>query len=376
MKRFGFVLGLLAFLSSGCALFPGYFFTLGGFNGVVDIASSEDTVFLIDRSGTVYAAGINFTYQLGLAEVNEIMDFRPTFYNALQVACGVNHTLVLDSRGNVWGVGENYSGQLGMPGLGGLVSNWTIVYRGAQFVAARSMQSYIIDTAGRLWVAGDNMNSQLGVSEMYVSNWTQALDNVVEVAPGEGYALAVRGDGTLWGTGESSDGQMGISDFFFTWTNLNRTDVVAIAAGGGGQSFYIDINRDLWATGANNSGELGTGSYFTIYTWTKVQSDIDRVSAGDMHSLALRGGDLLAAGANPEFQLGIGDTGISYPDWTLIRQDIKTFHAAGSFSLIHPWGDINQIEVTGANGSGQLGLGFMGTVSNWTAVNLPRADFR
>ena len=129
-------------------------------------------------------------------------------------------------------------------------------------------------------------------------------------------------DGTVWAVGLNSHGQLGDGSFIdrsnpvqlLDGSGIPLSGVVSISAGG---DFTVCLKEDrtVWAVGNNFYGQLGDGT--TIGRSSLVQvvdssgnplRDIVSISAGDAHTIFLRGdGTVLAVGRNNR-RLGDGTT--------------------------------------------------------------------
>lgn len=134
----------------------------------------------------------------------------------------------------------------------------------------------------------------------------------------------------------------------------------------------IETNASLWSTGRNDAGQgvrPSLNDVNILHPCFRLPSDrldflespavVAGLSAGSMHSAVRTAlGALHMAGANTRGQLGVGDT-TSRPSWTYVF-DLKWTRVAqvacGEAHTVVLTGN-GQIFTTGANSSGQLGLG-------------------
>ena len=74
---------------------------------------SGGTTFIIDGSGTLYGAGSNLHYMMGVADTSDKLTFENINSNVRSIAYTASSTLMIKSDGTLWGVGINSNGQLG-----------------------------------------------------------------------------------------------------------------------------------------------------------------------------------------------------------------------------------------------------------------------
>lgn len=246
-------------------------------------------------------------------------------------------------------------------------------------IAASGYGSFVVKTDGTLWVAGYNANGQLGLGDTANRSWltlvSQLGNQAAAVAAGEYHTLALKTDGTLWATGWNTSGQLGLghatSSKAFVQVPLPGVNVAAIAVG---QKHTLLLGTDgtLWAAGANNYGQLGLGDTAGRTSFTKVEalgSSVAEVVAQRDHTIVRKAdGSVWATGLNGHYQLGLGDTR-SRTSFTQITDlgSSATQIGTGSFHTVVRKAD-GTVWVTGAGGSGQLGLGNTGTRMTFTFV--------
>jgi alpha-tubulin suppressor-like RCC1 family protein len=322
------------------------------------------------------------------------------------MAGGGFHSLFIKSDGSLWGMGGNDHGQLGDGTESNRTSPVLIRSSGIVSVAAGFEHSLYIEDNGSLWGMGNNQDGQLGVGDTFDRNTSVHIStNVISVAAGEKHSLFVKDDGSLWGMGNDAFGQLGNvsgSGQKPTPTLILPNGVQAVAAGFS-HSIFIKNDGSLWGIGRNNKNQLtntgyltevspvliaassvigaSAGAAFTVFVtsdgnlsgiganmWGQlgvnnqidqnvsmlIDSNVTNVVAGDYHTLFLKkNGDLLAMGKN-QGALGNGGSGLaSYP--VVIKNNVLSIASGGSHSMY----ELSQgrMWASGANGSGQLGIG-------------------
>ncbi|HZH13537.1 MAG TPA: hypothetical protein VE057_04155 [Archangium sp.] len=207
------------------------------------------------------------------------------------------------------------------------------------------------------------------------------LTDVVAISSGGEHALALRADGSVWAWGPNWYGEVGDGTYEWRLTPvpvLDLTDVVAIAAG---NKFSLALRADgtVWAWGLNWSGQLGSGS---PSSWDDLNPknrpvqvrglvDVVAISAGEMHSLALRAdGTVWAWGNNWFRQLGGAtehENSFSPLQVPGLSPDVKHIDAGRTYNLVVRAD--GTVWSWGHNWSGQLGDGT--TANRPTPMQVP-----
>jgi alpha-tubulin suppressor-like RCC1 family protein len=181
-------------------------------------------------------------------------------------------------------------------------------------------------TTGTPWTWGSNSFGQLGNGTTTNSNSPEqvfAIANAAAISSGGFHTLAILNDGTVWAWGNNDHGQLG------NGTNENSnvpvqvsvdlegthlTNIAAVAAGRY-HSLALDNNGYVWAWGDNEFGQSGNGAGsssiacrvgdYTDPLNPVYLSNVTAISAGGLHSLALRqDGTVWSWGSNWYGQLG------------------------------------------------------------------------
>ncbi len=137
---------------------------------------------------------------------------------------------------------------------------------------------------------------------------------------GGNHSLATTDDGALWAWGRNSHGQLGLGDATSRSSpervaSLSSRTTTAIAAG---LDFSLALTSDhtVWAWGRNQNGQLGLGDTTNRNVPTEVTAlagkSVVSLAACNTHAFALTSdGKLWAWGANGSGQLGLGYTSTS-----------------------------------------------------------------
>lgn len=347
------------------------------------LAAGSDYSASINTPGSLWLWGDNSKGQLATQDLDNrntptIANRNETDWN--MVSAGNSHTVVLRDNGSLWSVGSNENGQLGL-GLDplstsfvdvltriGTDNNWTAISAGGQHTLA-------LKSNGSLWAFGSNTLGQLGIgtSDDIVTSPVQiSAPGVVYVAISAGgfHSLAIRRVGTgqsgsLWSWGSNLNDVLGIVTNNFTILSPTQvgtaTDWSAVSAGGT-HSLALKTTGTLWGWGRHREGQLGLGPQLTVRRRVPEQIETGTnwiaISAGDKHSLGLRGsgnsGALWAWGLNSSGQLGLGGIANravpeqvgSASSWNAIAAG-KSHTLAGNTS--------SEIFSVGKNTKGQLG---------------------
>ena len=211
------------------------------------------------------------------------------------LSAGMSHTLAVLANGQVTGWGSNTDGLITIPPhlppalavAAGAFHSLALLHDGT--VAAwgfqgnqrtqppATLRKVIAIAAGRdhsLALKADGTVTAWGLNDAGQSQVPPGLDQVVAIAAGGSHSLALRRNGSVVAWGDREFDQATVPS--------DLQDVVAIAAG---LQHSLALKKDgtirAWGSNANNQLDL-PGAGFTS------------ISAGANHSLALRGGPLLA----------------------------------------------------------------------------------
>ena len=291
-----------------------------------------------------YAWGSNFSGQLGTSQSSTSISRIPLEVNRsgvlagktiFRIIAGDAHTLALCSDNTLVSWGANASGQLGngttnnsaLPVLVSIPQEMlgkTIVD-----IEAGNSTSLALCSDGSLFAWGANNLGQLGNGTTTNSSVPKEVDRtgalagkqVIAISAGGSHQLVLTDGGELFAWGSNAFGQLG---------NGNNTDsfvpvkvvsngilsgnfVVSISAGTS-HSLALCLNRTIVSWGRGSDGRLGNGSLFNrnipgqVYPFGVLSNKgINKVAAGDAHSLALcADGTVAAWGLNTSGQLGDG----------------------------------------------------------------------
>ncbi len=210
---------------------------------IVMITAKENTSYLLDKEGTVYACGngyyklatklenitdkiIQISGNYGITIEKKVIDLTTgkqieNLNEIIKIAQGTNHVLFLSSNKTVYSMGTNTNGQCG----------------------TGTKTNVVVPTQVK-----NNIGNGI-------------LENVVEIAAGKNYSMAVLADGNVytWGSNENHKlGQEQTNDQILPKKNSNIKDAVLVAAGSN-HAIYVEKNGNVYAYGNGEKGNLGNG---------------------------------------------------------------------------------------------------------------------
>lgn len=264
----------------------------------------------------------------------------PVKANRTAVVAGGYHSLIIDESGDLWSYGYNQYGQLGHAENAGTDSPTSTpikVMSNVKSVSAGAYHTLVIKENGDLFSFGNNQYGQLGDSTNSgtpTANYEpiQIMSGVKSVAAGHYHTLVVKENGELWSFGQNLSGQLGYATNVDSHIpnpvpQLVMRDIKSVS---GGEQHSLAIGEDgiLWSFGLNYHGQLGHDKNTTTYKGNPVpapvMSDVQSVSAGAYHSLALLdAGELWTFGNNTYGQLGYSGNSSSSSKPKQILSDIK-----------------------------------------------------
>jgi alpha-tubulin suppressor-like RCC1 family protein len=341
------------------------------------LAAGFDHSLVVKADGSLWAFGSNLWGQLGVA--TNVDTFVPTptpqqvMSNVASVAAGEGFSLVLKTDGTLWSFGLNSMGQLGRSdSLGSTVTPNSVptqILTGVSTIAAGRSHGLALLTNGTLMTFGSNVYGQLGTraysgSGTPIAVPTAVMTDVMAIAGGESHSLAVKRDGTLWSFGSNSAGQLGVADD--RSGDPAHPDPVLVMSGvfsvSAGTLHSLALRRDgtLWTFGNNAAGQRGTPLSLPIGdpNPTEILSDVVAIAAGSMHSLAVkRDHSLWTFGLDRHGQLGrpgLSGPGLETHLPTKALEGITS--AAGGFRHSLALTTTGVLLAFGVNTDGELGL--------------------
>jgi len=292
------------------------------------------------------------------------------------LAVGFQCIFGIKSDGTLWARGDNVSGHLGVGDTTdrqnltqvGTSTNWAKVF-------AMYLNAFAIKTDGSLWVWGRNNYSSLGLgdtNERHSPVQLGALTNYSVLDSVQQSTIAIKTDGTMWGWGRNQYGELGIGDQNQRTTPA-QIGVAAnwknVAMGAWWNSLAIKTDGTLWAWGyeyygCQGNGVSGTNTFVTAPTQIGALTTWKDVGVNHKGAcMATRtDGTLWAWGYGHAGQLGLGnDTTYSTPQQVDIATDWDYPVAGASVSTMHVAKTDKTLYATGGYGTGQLGLGEIGS---------------
>jgi alpha-tubulin suppressor-like RCC1 family protein len=348
----------------------------------VSVAAGDYHTVALKSDGTLWVWGGNTYGQLGDSTTTDSHTPKQigTDKNWVAIEAGALHTVALKSDGTLWAWGRNNSGELGhtssqtcgsygfpcskSPEQTGTDKNWVSI-------SAGNYHTIALKSDGSLWAWGANANGQLGDGGTTNHSSPEQIGtdkNWVAIAAGGAHTIALKSDGSLWAWGANANGQLGDGGT----TNHSSpvqigadTDWVSVAAGWD-HTIALKSDGSLWAWGANYIGQLGDGTEYSSYvpericmpmptSFTPMETQKSRISAGSVHTLALKSdGTLWAWGDNYLGELGDGGTtNQSSPEQ--IGIDKKWVSISGGYEFTIALKSDGTLWAWGNNVSGQLG---------------------
>jgi alpha-tubulin suppressor-like RCC1 family protein len=202
--------------------------------GVKAVAAGSRHTAILKNDGALWTAGNNHFGQLGLnsdQDQDVFTQVSAAGSDNKAVAAGNNHTVVLKNDGSLWAAGGNYSGQLGLGDFEGRLSfvragldkSGGSPLSGIREIAANGDNTLIMKDDGSLWAAGDNVFGQLGqVNEEFEyarsifvhlkgeGPASNAPEGLRPITAGARSIYVIGKDGSLRGAGSNRYGQLNL----------------------------------------------------------------------------------------------------------------------------------------------------------------------
>ena len=340
----------------------------------------------IREDGSLWAWGSNKFGQLGdgTTEDHHIPVRIGAERNWASVSAGVSHTVAIRADGSLWAWGRKYAEtelfdddtpilvDYGYsPVQIGADTDWTFVSAGLFHTAA-------IRADGSLWAWGrkfiwddDYAQDVLAVDHGYTPVQIGTYTNWAYVSAGAFHTVAIRIDGSLWAWGNNEYGQLGDGTggeghYFDTPIQIGTDTNWGSVSAGGLHTVAIRTDGSLWAWGSNDFGQLGYGTddeenFISTPIQVGTYTDWASVSAGGEYTIAIRAdGSLWVWGSNDSGQLGVGTSGEGHYISTPTRIEAGTnwaFVFASTFAHNIAIGTDGSLWAWGLNYFGKLGDG-------------------
>lgn len=205
---------------------------------VNQVACGSYHSLILDIQGRLYACGANGNGQLGLGDhvsnnnftevINTELSADNLPFEIKQIACGHEHTMILDNQGKLYSCGRNRDKQLGISDIN-YILNFTEVNLPFEVTQVTCGESHtvIVDNIGQLYVCGNNIYGQLGLGggiyDKYEFTRVKLPFDVTQVSCGPNHTLIVDDQGQLYTCGDCFYGQLGLGD-----SDINRNQFTLV----------------------------------------------------------------------------------------------------------------------------------------------------
>jgi alpha-tubulin suppressor-like RCC1 family protein len=133
--------------------------------------------------------------------------------DAMQVACGHDHTCVVEVGGRVQCFGLNNQGQVGKPPSANVVADPFTVFEGSfEAVSSGGRFSCAVKNDGSVWCWGSNHSGELGDgtgTDSYVPVRVPKIGDAIDVVSGTAHSCALRADSSVWCWGNADASRLG-----------------------------------------------------------------------------------------------------------------------------------------------------------------------
>jgi alpha-tubulin suppressor-like RCC1 family protein len=284
----------------------------------------------ISSDGYLITAGANEGGEAGIGAASSAQVIPPkkitgvTGLSDLIAVSGTSGTRVaLNSSGGLFEWGSNSSGMAVTTSQDGTPTP-TLVPNIARITAIASNGHTLAITADKTVLSwGDNEDGQLGdgtTTNRATPTVISGLSNIIAVSTGGRYSIALTGDGTIYAWGAETSGGLCLvqngTKYRTPQLIEGLSNITAIAASQGNQSFFVRSNGQVKACGNNAKGQLGDGTTTNAESPVTVidangdpVAGVTAVASGEYHSLLLlSNGTVMAMGQNRYGELGDGTT--------------------------------------------------------------------
>jgi len=368
------------------------------------IACGDYHTLFLTNDGKVYSCGLNGDGQLGLGITANKPTPQPIStldpFTISAIACGITHTVFLTNDGKVYSCGENGSGQLGRTvdaanpqGTPSIISS-TLNSFNSLTISAIACGGFghtvFLTNYGKVYSCGNNVSGQLGIGSTTPSQPTpQPISTlnpftISAIACGFSHTVFLTNDGKVYSCGNNGGGQLGRpvdaanprttpSIISSTLNSFNSLTISAIACGSY-HTVFLTNHGKVYSCGFNSSGQLGLGNTANQPTPQPISTldpfTISAIDCGNEHTVFLTNdGKVYSCGLNTEYQLG-RTVDLANPQTTpSIISTLNSFTSFTISAIACGWAhtvfltNYGKVYSCGDNTSGQLGLGYVSTVT-------------
>ena len=368
-----------------------------GINDVItqiESGYSSNTLICLSSLGFVYGLSTNVYGQLGLNNTTNqtlmVNIYNPTNNSNIKctsISTSGNHVVLVLENGSVRAAGINSSGQLGDGTRTTPRKTFLTTYDPSTNSNIACVKAYAFPTVtillmvnGTLRAVGNNNIGQLGIYTGLNTKLSYTYINNIEYISSSGsrpFSVILYKDGSVWGKGSNLGGEFAggwnLGDIYTfkkvynPTTNSNRKCIKLCTNNGYGSTTLLLDNGSVMYTGYNSHGQLALGHTSGVYDFQHSYNPennsnikcIDISSVSGFNYILLENGYVMGVGDNTYGQLGLGDllrrttyTTIYTPSNGLTCRNVYAEDNVGFLILSDGslWG-------TGRNNFGQLGLG-------------------
>ncbi len=331
------------------------------FDGVQQIAQSENGALALDAEGHVWAWGALYTSLQGATHEFASPVYVPGLSNVIQIVRAGQTNYALRAGGDIyiWGevtqFQENTQQQVFYPRPVRMMQA-----PGAKYIAACEGALLAVKMDGTVWGLGNNANQRIcaDFERRYVNAWTQVagISDVEQVALGYDACAALKTDGTVWSWGADhvALGRSAGSGAAIPAQVSPLSDIVQIRAGIH-HMLALRENGTVSAWGSGAYGQFGDGTS-GMESWLPIQamivSNVTDIDAGKYHSVARQSdGKLFAWGRSNLGQCETEEESVPIPQRIISWQTGERIFAGAetTFALC------GEVYGMGSNGGSVLG---------------------
>jgi alpha-tubulin suppressor-like RCC1 family protein/MoxR-like ATPase len=297
------------------------------FPSITQVISSTSSTFILYEDGSLYAAGLNSSGQLGLEDNKNRNVFTPVTMPEKKIKQFVTDsgaTFVLSEDGQLYATGWNSSGQLGL-GNTKSQNSFTLVQmpenKKIKQIVADYYSTFVLSEDGCLYATGFNSLGQLGLGDNKNRNVFTPIKmpenkKIKQIVADYCSTFVLSEDGCLYATGWNSSGQLGLGDNkdrnVFTPIRMPENKKIKQFVACETSTFFLSEDGCLYATGFNSSGQLGLGDNKNRNVFTPIKmpenKKIKQFFPSQHSNFVLsENGQLYATGFNKAGRLGLGD---------------------------------------------------------------------
>lgn len=266
---------------------------------VQSFSAQEDGILMLKKDHSVWSQGMGHPGDSTAGPTQVLQNIR-------QVAQGMLCNFAVGLDGTVWAIGYNNEGEFGN-GTTGTTSTWIKVGSAVRSMATGAYTSLFLHEDGSLWSTNLGLPTRVTVPALIALHVAK-----MAVEPQGGTIFYLTDDHILMGLGNNSGGELNTGNAVARSVPVVVAEEVLDFSAGWNSLLTINMDQSLWGIGtasASTWSAYGRGINETPAAWIPLLPGVTVAATEKNSSVAVTSdGRVWATGANASGNLGVGDT--------------------------------------------------------------------